>query len=156
MGVGFEARSATVRALLAVLVLAGPSRAWAEAPALPALGADLTRTSVSGLSSGAFMTSQLYIAHSDMMVGAGIVAGGPYYCAGSWAANTLVQNATTACMNPLTRSVGPNVPVLVEKARAFAAAGLIDPLENLADDRVYLFSGRSDRGSRATARSRSR
>ncbi|MFB8829392.1 hypothetical protein ACE0DR_08460 [Azotobacter sp. CWF10] len=67
---------------------------------LPAYGADLYKTSVSGLSSGAFMTSQLYMVFSDIMVGAGIVAGGPYLCAKSWAGNTLVENATTTCMNP--------------------------------------------------------
>ena len=48
---------------------------------LPALGADLEATSVSGLSSGAFMASQFHIAHSRIVIGAGIVAGGPYACA---------------------------------------------------------------------------
>ena len=48
-----------------------------QAVPLPALGADLEATSVSGLSSGAFMASQFHIAHSRIVVGAGIVAGGP-------------------------------------------------------------------------------
>lgn len=136
---------ALLRLFLAALILAGPARVGAEPVSLGAFGADLSKTSVSGLSSGAFMTSQFYVVHSKTMVGAGIVAGGPYFCSGSWAANTLVENATTTCMNPLTESVGPNVPFLVEKAEAFAEAGLIDPLDNLTDDRIYLFSGRSDR-----------
>ena len=53
------------------------------AEALPKLGADLAATSVSGLSSGAFMAGQIEVAHSKDIVGAGIVAGGPYACAES-------------------------------------------------------------------------
>ena len=48
---------------------------------LPALGIDLAETSVSGLSAGAYMAGQLEVAHSKQIVGAGIVAGGPYGCA---------------------------------------------------------------------------
>ncbi|MFY9970840.1 MAG: hypothetical protein WAK41_15675, partial [Roseiarcus sp.] len=40
--------------------------------------------SISGLSSGAFMTVQLHLAHSAKFVGAGIIAGGPYRCAESF------------------------------------------------------------------------
>ena len=42
------------------------------------------RSSVSGLSSGAFMTVQLHLAHSSSFCGAGIVAGGPFRCAESF------------------------------------------------------------------------
>ena len=41
------------------------------------------QSSVSGLSSGAFMTVQLHLAHSASFAGAGIIAGGPYRCAPS-------------------------------------------------------------------------
>ncbi len=37
--------------------------------------------SVSGLSSGAYMTVQLHTAYSDLFMGAGVIAGGPFYCA---------------------------------------------------------------------------
>lgn len=37
--------------------------------------------SVSGISSGGFMAHQFHVAHSADLVGAGIIAGGPYYCA---------------------------------------------------------------------------
>ena len=37
--------------------------------------ADLTQCSVSGLSSGAFMTVQLHVAHSAMGAGAGSIVG---------------------------------------------------------------------------------
>ena len=47
-----------------------------DLPKLPGYQADLSQTSVSGLSSGAFMTAQLHVAYSDKLIGAGIVAGG--------------------------------------------------------------------------------
>ena len=53
------------------------------APPLGAFNADLSQSSVSGLSSGAFMTVQLHLAHSATFVGAGIIAGGPFRCAES-------------------------------------------------------------------------
>jgi len=49
--------------------------------ALPALGASKTESTVSGISSGGYMAVQLHVIFSDTFQGAGIVAGGPYYCA---------------------------------------------------------------------------
>lgn len=120
--------------------------AAADVAALAGYGADIHKTSVSGLSSGAFMTSQLYIAHSDIMVGAGIVAGGPYLCALSWKRFFIppLTTATTSCMDPFFSFLGPDVDYLVRKTETLAAAGKIDALSNLADDRIYLFSGRKD------------
>src|SRR5260370_32466203 len=43
---------------------------------------DAAEVSVSGISSGAFMANQLHIAHSARIIGAGMVAGGPFGCAG--------------------------------------------------------------------------
>lgn len=40
----------------------------------------LPRLSVSGGSSGGFMAVQFHVAHSSVTDGAGIIAGGPYYC----------------------------------------------------------------------------
>jgi hypothetical protein len=45
------------------------------------LNIDKTQISVSGISSGGFMAHQFHVAHSSNVMGAGIVAGGPYYCA---------------------------------------------------------------------------
>ena len=72
-----------VLAAFAILLssAAGFAQNGSQAVPLPALGADLDATSVSGLSSGAFMASQFHIAHSRIVIGAGIVAGGPYACA---------------------------------------------------------------------------
>ncbi len=138
-------RTRVLSALAAAICIFTASQAGAHSQALPAYGADINQTSVSGLSSGAFMTSQLYVAYSDIMVGAGIVAGGPYLCSKSWSLNPLVVNATTTCMNPLTESVGPNTRLLVSLASSLAQTGAIDPLENLQNDHIYIFSGKKDR-----------
>ena len=60
---------------------------------LPAYDADLTQTSVSGLSSGGFMAAQFEVAFSKSLVGAGIVAGGPFYCAGSYKSNSFLVSS---------------------------------------------------------------
>ncbi|CAM3929126.1 hypothetical protein VA7868_00466 [Vibrio aerogenes CECT 7868] len=112
---------------------------------LPAVGAEISNTSVSGLSSGAFMTTQFFVAHSAIMQGAGIIAGGPYLCAQSWPTSSYLENAMNTCMNPLTKSSGPNTPLLVKKTRQLAKSGKIDPVENLKKDHLYLFSGSSDK-----------
>jgi poly(3-hydroxybutyrate) depolymerase len=54
----------------------------AEAAALGAYNVDPNSVSVSGLSSGGFMSVQLGVAYSDTFkVGFGVFAGGPYDCA---------------------------------------------------------------------------
>ena len=76
-------------AIAAAVLLAAATllpRVATAAEALPKLGADLAQSSVSGLSSGAYMAGQIQVAHSKDIVGAGIVAGGPYACAESAAA----------------------------------------------------------------------
>lgn len=60
---------------------------------LPALNADLSQVTVSGLSSGAFMAHQIHVAYSDRIRGAGMMAGGPFGCS-----NGLVCQAVVACM----------------------------------------------------------
>ncbi|TGD99894.1 poly(3-hydroxybutyrate) depolymerase [Methylobacterium nonmethylotrophicum] len=106
--------------------------------------------SISGLSSGAFMTVQLHIAHSRQFVGAGIIAGGPYRSAESYrggallAADAFTLGALAIGMNPLIPAMAPNVDDLVGLAREVERDRLIDPLDGLAGQRLYIFSGRSD------------
>jgi hypothetical protein len=111
---------------------------------LPALNVKLTDVTVSGLSSGAFMTSQFYVANSEIMSGAGIVAGGPYLCARSWSFASNISNALGACMNPLTPSTGPNTDHLLSLTKELSDQNKIDSVENLKDDKIYLFSGQAD------------
>ncbi|KWK61078.1 PHB depolymerase family esterase [Burkholderia ubonensis] len=114
------------------------SRAAFAVDPLPALGADPAHTSVSGLSSGAFMAVQYQVAYSNSVVGSGIVAGGPYYCATGKLANT------SKCMGMLPGSL-PNPAQLLRTAKGFAARGEIDPLAGLQSDRIYVFSGTKDK-----------
>ncbi|MEJ8809925.1 hypothetical protein WKW77_02540 [Variovorax ureilyticus] len=104
---------------------------------LLALGANAAEVSVSGLSAGGFMAVQLHVAYSATFKrGAGVVAGGPYYCAeGS------IVNATGRCM-----SHSSSIPVssLVSTTNSWASSGTIDPVSNLANSKVYLYSGTSD------------
>jgi poly(3-hydroxybutyrate) depolymerase len=110
----------------------------AAADSLPALGADAKQTSVSGLSSGAFMAVQLQVAYSNTFIGAGIIAGGPYYCA---AAGLLTF--TEICMGQVWL-FPPNPYLMVNAAKGFAANGQIDSLAHLGQRRVYIFSGTDD------------
>ena len=102
---------------------------------LPALNIDKTQTTVSGLSSGGFMAAQLHVAYSATFnKGAGIVAGGPFYCAeGS------IVNATGRCM---ASPAGIPVSSLVSTTNTWASQGIIDPVANLQGSKVYLFQDR--------------
>ncbi|MQY41119.1 poly(3-hydroxybutyrate) depolymerase [Epibacterium sp. SM1969] len=103
--------------------------------------------SISGLSSGAFMTVQMHVAHSADFIGAGVIAGGPYRCVESYMhaahkpADAYVLNALYVAMNPLTKDTAPNGKELAEKARCTEN---IDDLKNLTDDKVYIFTGSKD------------
>lgn len=123
-----------------------------DAEELPKLGAALSQTSVSGLSSGAFMAGQLEVAHSENIVGAGIVAGGPFACAESASARLfpywptgMAQNAIQAAQSCMKTTLGaPDPEKLLARAKGLAERGKIDPLSGLAKHNVYLYSGDKD------------
>jgi hypothetical protein len=137
--------------------LAAPSQAWAEGEPqvqpVPALGADLSSLTVSGLSSGGYMAVQMQTAFSSTVKGAAIFAGGPFGCArGETTSATLGEammhcvNVQGALWNPMKSYLGP--PLLqarVEDAQALAVDRHIDPVAGLADDHIYLFSGNQDK-----------
>jgi len=137
--------------LLAAILAAGTGAAARE---LPALAADPLQTSVSGISSGAYMAGQYQIAHSATVIGAAIIAGGPYGCAearyGSYLPGPIrlsmnASQSVNGCMFDLLELYGiPDVAGLEQQARALAAAGRIDPIEGLARHKMYLFSGGKD------------
>jgi len=122
----------------------GPSRAIAQAAPLRTFNVDIAQTSVSGLSSGAYMAVQFEVAHSKIVKGAGVIAGGPYFCAqGSVGTAIAVCSCTFA---PLCRTAdgATDVPALVDVTRRFEQNGAIDATSNLSTHRVYLFSGALD------------
>jgi hypothetical protein len=103
----------------------------------PTLDIDPDRISVSGISSGGQMATQLHIAYSDLFSGAAILSGGPYNCA---------ENSLVAALKRCTTNADEPLPIadLASGIRAAAAAGHIADPENLADDRVWLFRGKQD------------
>lgn len=104
--------------------------------------------SISGLSSGAFMTVQMSVAHSSKFVGAGVVAGGPYRSAETFpraapsASTACILNSLYVAMTPLTEFTAPDVDALIALARSTPR---IDDLSHVARQRVYIFTGRSDK-----------
>ena len=110
--------------------MASPAKA---ASSLPTLHAAPARTSVSGLSSGAFMAVQYGVAFSSSVAGIGVIAGGPYNCA--W----VNLGGIPTCM-----SGAPSGAASWAAAQGFANLGQIDPVDNLAKMKVYVFSGTQD------------
>jgi poly(3-hydroxybutyrate) depolymerase len=102
-----------------------------------ALDIDPERITVSGISSGGQMATQLHIAYSDIFSGAAILSGGPYNCARSSLLRAL-KLCTTNTEEPL-----PVEEFVADISTAAAAGEIADP-ENLADDRVWLFRGTAD------------
>jgi len=149
-------RSALGSRLAALLLVALATGCTQEHVAeLPRLETLTNQTSVSGISSGAYMAGQLQIAHSQHIIGAAVIAGGPYGCAESLFAD-MMPGPGSALLN-LTRAVNgcmlnamqlwgvPNPRLLADKARRLAESKRIDTLDGVVGDRIYLFSGREDR-----------
>ncbi|KWT67394.1 poly (3-hydroxybutyrate) depolymerase [Hyphomicrobium sulfonivorans] len=127
-----------------------------EQPAdtLPALGAQRDATSVSGISSGAYMAGQFQFAHGQDVIGAGIIAGGPYGCSQSVFADLIpgpgmallnLNKAINGCMLNALQAFGvPDPELLAQRAERLAEKGRIDPISATQSDRIYLFSGKND------------
>lgn len=122
---------------------------------LPALNANISKTTVSGLSSGAYMAGQFHIVHSNDVIGAAIIAGGPFGCAESWQSKVFWfwpgvsayngLQATEGCMKINYWAAGiPSPRALQTRAETLAEKEEIDPLKNLSNDHVYLFAGGED------------
>lgn len=121
---------------------------------LPRLGANISETSVSGISSGAYMAGQFEMAHAHMVKGAAIIAGGPYGCAQSVFTDGIqlpgsefvnLGKAINGCMlNNLELWGATDASMLVSKTKERAESGQIDPIKDVLDDRIYLFTGEQD------------
>ncbi len=126
-----------MRAPVVVFVIGILAGCGEDAPPLPALTIDPQRVTVSGVSSGAYMAHQVHLAYSSRIHGAGLIAGGPYACAADQ-----LDRALKLCTQTLDE--GPDVASLADKAKSRAAAKHIDPLDGLAEDRVWIFHGDAD------------
>lgn len=79
------------------------------------------------------MAVQMQVAHSSLFKGAAIYAGGPDYCA----QGSLNIALTTCAYN--YPAVNPSS--LIATIQAWSAQGLIDPVSNLKNEPIYLWSG---------------
>lgn len=137
----------------AVALLTGPS--WSAAAAdpepLPSYNVDLRETTVSGVSSGAYMAVQFGVAHSAIVKGIGATAGGPYLCAFDRVPSLrgALGTALARCMqgDPDFRrqAITPaQLQRMVRMTDASARAGRIDATSHLARQRIWLFHGYND------------
>ena len=122
----------------------------ALAAELPSLNAAIGESSISGISSGAFMAIQFGTAWSSVIKGVGAIAGGPYWCA-----EADLDDAVTWFSGPIARALGScmtgrppsdlQLGDFTGKADDEAKSGDIDPLANIARQKIYLFHGTNDK-----------
>lgn len=115
---------------------------------LPALAAQLSETSVSGVSSGGAMAIQLHIAHSRHMKGAGITAGVAYDSADSRQALVpRIMRGYYKSINGIAHTQPSAAEVAqfsIERTKEALKAGGIDHTSHLQNQRVWLFHGTKD------------
>jgi hypothetical protein len=109
-----------------------------SAPALETYKIDAEKISVSGLSSGGYMAVQMHVAFSASVMGAGVLAAGPYLCA-----EGNIIHATTRCLNSEIAFL-PSASYFRDLTLDEAADGRIDPTINIARDRIWIFTGGAD------------
>lgn len=130
---GFTALGAILCSLAAIAVSSTHA-----APALETYNIDRDQISVSGLSSGGNMAVQMHVAFSASVMGAGVLAAGPYLCA-----EGNVLYATTRCLDSEFAYL-PSAAYFRELTLEEEAAGRIDATSNLADDRIWIYTGGED------------
>ncbi|MBR0824314.1 hypothetical protein JQ596_02105 [Bradyrhizobium manausense] len=144
-------RAAVWRRYIVALIVAAAidvSPLAAEPAGLRGYHAPIGESSISGISSGAFMAVQFGTAWSSVISGVGVVAGGPYWCAKADALDAVtgywgpIWRATGACMKGPASDL--DLRDFTAKADAKAAAGEIDALSNLGRQKIYLFHGYND------------
>jgi len=91
-------------------------------------------TTVSGISAGAFMATQLQIAFSDRIQGMGSLAGGPYWCA----------QGGSSLYGCLFQPEQVNLQVLWNRVTEEERQGKIAPTNNLRNARIYIFQSKAD------------
>lgn len=124
-------------------LLVPPAAAQSVSPdALKIKPVVLEATSVSGISSGAYMAVQFAVVNADYVTGLGAEAGGPFFCAGDglslYRTTQKIPGSSGECMENGT----PDISRSLHKAKATLSQG---ELEKLKAQKVWLFSGSNDR-----------
>ena len=121
---------------LAAILIAACGTDEPEAPAVSvSYNVDSSRISVSGLSSGAMMATQLHVAHSSLFNGVALLSGGPWYCA---------QGSMKRGLGPCMKGGDIGNAQLIAAVKQAEADGAVDSLINLADDRAWVFHATLD------------
>src|SRR5438270_11925692 len=117
-----------------------PALAQSGAPPLSAYNADIKESSISGISSGAFMAVQFGVSWSSIIKGVGVIAGGPYYCAQGKAIDGLVGNLgpVLSATGPCMKGPPPDLKPLFEKTDEWARSRDIDDPHDIANQRIYI------------------
>jgi len=97
---------------------------------------DQSKISVSGLSAGGFMAVQYHVSYSQNIMGIGVIAGGPYWCA--------MDNLGTALSSCMTTPDLISVEELVSATSFAYNSDSIDNTKSIANAKLYLFSGTQD------------
>src|SRR6202048_4550103 len=124
---------------------AGPTLAQ-EPVRLSRYNPNIGESSISGISSGAFMAVQFGTAWSSVIKGVGVVAGGPFWCA-----KADIYDFFDAYWLPVENAIGPcmtgplsDLSSFYAKADAKSASGDIDSLRFVSRQKVYVFHGYND------------
>nr|WP_294523713.1 PHB depolymerase family esterase [uncultured Rhodopila sp.] len=120
----------------AVLVAAAGTAA-AQATPLTAYNAASAESSISGISSGAYMSVQFATAWSSVIKGVGAIAGGPFGCSGGWSSTAL-----STCMGGAPKA---DLNALSSLIDTLGNSGAIDDAANIPNQQVYLFNGYNDK-----------
>ncbi|UAA37916.1 polyhydroxybutyrate depolymerase [Paraneptunicella aestuarii] len=102
-----------------------------------ALNLDLSKTTVSGLSSGGYMATQFHLAHSELVQGAAMIASGPYFCA---------QNSLTTALSQCVGKSGASIELnaLETQIDRWQQEGKIADTKSLQDDKIWILGGTLD------------
>ena len=132
---GARKRVCGLLSLAAILITACGADEPAEPTETVTYNIDSSRISVSGVSSGAMMATQLHIAHSSLFNGVALLSGGPWYCA---------QGSMKRGLGPCMKGGDIGNAQLIAAVKKAEADGTVDSLANLADDRAWIFHATLD------------
>ncbi len=121
--------------LAAFLIAACGTEEPAGTPGTVTYNVDSSRISVSGVSSGAMMATQVHVAHSSLFNGVALLSGGPWYCA---------QGSMKRALGPCMKGGDIGNAQLIAAVRQAEVDGAVDSLANLADDRAWIFHATLD------------
>ncbi len=125
-----------ISAVIAIPLLIGAVGSVTATTNSSQVNINYNNTSVSGLSAGGYMANQFHLSHADTVIGAGIVAAGPYYCAqGS------IMTALKSCISKVPDDFPEDLLHTIEQGHE---SGQLAPAAHLKYDKVWMLHGTQD------------